>query len=85
MFHSQNGLYFVRGGGSSAPTSVTIINTDDGKSPREDFGNVLFAQTLDDGTWCSAVCTVSLAGEADGRWYEAMAFHNDPHKAEVSR
>lgn len=29
-----------------------------------------------DNIWASIVCTVSVKGELNGRWYEAMDFHN---------
>lgn len=72
MFHSSDGLFFRR----NDDKSVTIIKTTDTKQP--DGSNVLFEQTLDDGVWCSAVCSVSHAGEEHLRWYKAMDFHNLP-------
>jgi hypothetical protein len=76
VFHSNDGLFFKR----EENGAVTITKTTDGKDPAEDASNVEFTQTLDDGTWASAVCTVSLGGEAYERWYSAMAFHNTPEK-----
>jgi hypothetical protein len=32
--------------------------------------------TIPDNHWGSIVASVSHAGEEDGRWYEAMEFHN---------
>jgi hypothetical protein len=74
MFHSNDGLFFKREGNGA----VTITKTTDGKTPAEDGSNAVFSQTIDDGAWCSAVCSVSLGGEAYERWYSAMAFHNTP-------
>ena len=34
--------------------------------------------TVDDFTWASAVCAVSVQGEANRRWFQALAFHNAP-------
>ena len=66
MFHSKDGLFFAR----NDDGSVTITKTD-GKAVA-DGGKVLFEQTLDDGTWCSAILSMTAFGERPGDWYPVM-------------
>ncbi len=72
MFHSRDGLFFKREDNGD----VTITKTSDGKEPDAFPGNVLFTQTLEAGSWASAVCDVSVGGEHNLRWYIVMDFHN---------
>lgn len=60
-FHSTDGLYFTR----NDDGSVTITKTDD-QPIAEDESNVLFKQTLDAGSWVSAVLTMTHFNERSG-------------------
>lgn len=62
-FHSKDGLFFTR----QDDGSVTITKTD-GK-PVAEGGKVLFEQTLDAGTWVSAVLTMSAFNERSGDFH----------------
>jgi hypothetical protein len=59
--------------------SVTVLKTNDGKEPLTDVPpedtNVAFAQTLDDGSWCSVVLSMSAFSERPGDWYAWMKHH----------
>lgn len=69
MFHSNNGLFFTR----NDDGSVTITKTD-GKAVA-DGGNVIFEQTLDDGTWASTVLSMTAFSERPGDWHAFMRHH----------
>ena len=69
MFHVKDGLFFKR----NDDGSVTIIKTSDGREPTE--SNVSFSETLDDGSWCSVVLSMSSFGERPGDWHAWMRHH----------
>lgn len=70
MFHSKDGLFFNR----NDDGSVTITKTD-GKAV-VDCGKVLFEQTLDDGTWCSAILSTTAFSDRPGDWHSVMDHHH---------
>jgi len=61
MFHVKDGLFFKR----NDDGSVTVLKTSDGKEPTD--SNVSFTETLDDGSWCSAVLSMSAFSERPWR------------------
>lgn len=66
-YHSQDGLFFER-----LPNGyVRITKTIEAK----DGSPISFEQTLDDGTWCSAVLTMTVHNERGGDWGVWMAHH----------
>lgn len=76
MFHWQNETYF----GRKSDGSVRILKF---KEPfkgwpdvEADYPNAEIDLTIPAEHWGSIVASVSHAGEENGRWYEAMAFHN---------
>lgn len=69
MFHVKDGLFFKRNDNGS----VTIVKTADGKEPGE--SNVSFTETMDDGSWCSTVLTMSAFNERPGDWHAWMRHH----------
>lgn len=69
-FHSKDGLFFFR----QPDGSVRIVKTD-GKLPTEG-GAILFEATLDDGSWGSAVLSMSAFGEQPGHWKKWMDHHH---------
>ena len=71
MFHYKDGLFFER----QDDGSVNIIKTSDQKEPTAD--NVVFRTSVDSNGWASVVASVSKGGEENGRYYEALAFHNE--------
>ena len=74
MFHSQDGLYFRR----NDDGSVTIIKTTNGREPSSppDDANIAFTQTVDAGTWCSIVLSMSAFSERPGDWGAWMKHHD---------
>lgn len=67
-FHAKDGWYFER----QPDGSVQIWQTDgDGR----DHEVIVTAET-----WASIVASVSLGGEENGRFYEALAFHNNSRR-----
>jgi len=87
MFHVKDGLFFIRNLNGNDPGSVTIVKTTDGREPcfptPADFpaefgrekGNIAFSETLDDGSWCSVVLSMSKFGERPGDWHAWMLHH----------
>lgn len=73
MFHTQNGLFYQR---ATSSGSVRIVKTNDGREPSAH--NVVFDETLPGGVWGSVIASVSKLGEENGRWYQAMDWHNGP-------
>ncbi len=82
MFHTSDNLYF----GRLPNGSVRVIKFR--SRPQEwpqatHYYNPLslhFDFTVSDTTWASVVAEVSLRGEIDGRYYRALAFHNNPQE-----
>lgn len=72
MFHVSDGLYFRR----NEDASVTVLKTSDGLPPNApENDNVSFAATLDDGSWCSVVLSMSAFSERPGDWHAWMRHH----------
>jgi hypothetical protein len=75
MFHTQDGLYFRR----NEDGSVTILKTNDGKEPLTNVppedSNIAFSQTLDAGSWCSVVLSMTAFSERPGDWHAWMKHH----------
>jgi hypothetical protein len=69
MFHVQDGLYLQRNDNGS----VTITKTD-GKWTSAG-GAILFQQTLDAGSWCSVVLSMTAFSERPGDWHAWMDHH----------
>ena len=68
MFHAKDGWFFQR----NEDGSVSIIHNpssspDQGKAPDV---------TIDASVWASVVASVSRSGEENGRFYEALRFHD---------
>ena len=63
-FHAQDGWFFRR-------------RDDGGVCIRQEHpsGVIMAHMDVDDATWGSIVCSVSVGGEVRGRWYTAMDFH----------
>lgn len=82
MFHWQDNVYF----GRMQNGSVRVLKFPSGyeqggwKSgfPNADgeYPNVIVDLIIPDNHWGSIVASVSHAGEENGRWYQAMDFHN---------
>lgn len=76
MFHWQDGIYF----GRKEDGSVRIIKMPgvSSKWPKADgdYPDAEIDLTIPDNSWGSIVASVSHGGEGDGRWYQAMEFHN---------
>lgn len=77
MFHFRDNLFF----GRCKNGSVRILKFDAPPSewPDADMaaGHVVFNVTIDEFSWASIVASVSGKGEAGGRYYEALHFHNE--------
>lgn len=69
-FSVSDGLFFVR----QKDGAVRIVKTD-GKLP-EDGGHISFDAQIDDGSWASAVLTMSEFNERPGDWYVWMDHHH---------
>ena len=67
MFHWRNGLSFGRMPDGSVLISKTELS---GESEIETFRAI-----IDPNGWASIIASVSKGGEDDGRFYEAMRFH----------
>ena len=82
MHHMSDNLFF----GRLPDGSVRILKFpdvewrgNDGRSwPKVDgvYADATLDIVVKDGLWCSAVSSVSHGGEENGRWYDAMKFHN---------
>lgn len=76
MFHWQDETYF----GRRKDGSVRVLKFKEPfggwPDPEAEYPNTEIDLTIPDGHWGSIVASVSHAGEEDGRWYQAMAFHN---------
>lgn len=68
-FHYKDGLWFKR----NQDCSVTITQM---KTAQADETEILFKTTIDDNGWASIISSVSKQGEADGRFYRALEWHN---------
>ena len=68
MFHAKKGWFFVR----NENDSVTIFKRKEAKedAPVVSYGNFTPEE------WASIVASVSKTGEANGRFFQALAFHN---------
>lgn len=80
MFHESNNLFF----GRMTDGSVRVIKF---KAPPPQWPSITaqyqpqlveFDQTIPAPAWASLIATVSLQGEADGRFYKAQSFHMNP-------
>lgn len=69
MFHVKDGLFFKR----NDDGSVTVTKTTDGRQPSE--VNISFSETLDEGSWCSVVLSMSAFNERPGDWHAWMRHH----------
>lgn len=69
MFHVSEGLYFRR----NEDGGVTIVKTSDGMEPGDT--NIAFIQTMDDGSWCSVVLSMSAFSERPGDWHAWLQHH----------
>jgi hypothetical protein len=79
MFHWQNETYF----GRRKDGSVRILKFPQQWTFRDGWPDAdglhegaLIDLTIPANHWGSIVASVSHAGEEDGRWYQAMEFHN---------
>ena len=70
VFHYKNGLYFKR----NEDHSVTIRQT---KIDYVYETTSTFEVTIDENDWALIVSSVSKSGEENGRFYEALKWHNE--------
>jgi hypothetical protein len=83
MFHWQDNIFFGRRkDGSVRVLKFNQEQWDWIKSESNwpdvegEYPSVEIDLTIPDNHWGSIVASVSHAGEENGRWYEAMEFHN---------
>ena len=75
LLHVSDGLFFRR----NEDGSVTVLKTNDEREPADvspEDSNVVFAQTMDAGSWCSVVLTMSAFSERPGDWHAWMRHHS---------
>lgn len=76
MYHWQNNIFFGRKGDGSVRILKFSSPPKIWPSAEEDYPDAEIDLTIPDNYWGSIVASVSHAGEANGRWYDAMEFHN---------
>lgn len=76
IFHSQNGLCFERLENGSVRIVKFVPETMTSIEGGSWDGTIEFEQTVDDGTWCSIVLTMSDFNERPNDWHWWMQHHN---------
>jgi len=72
-FHYKDDLYFKRNKDHSVTIKKLAITYGMGEAA---YNGVIFEVTIDENGWASIIASVSKAGESNGRFYDALEWHN---------